>query len=236
MVIKKKTATIHSQESAEEVAGHHESNFISSSPESSRSGGGGSVEHQPAQTSVIHRNTESTVENQNFETIEKSLEKLPISEALKAKPAVGIFRQFRFGPGERKASTNKTPEDIRRSDLKFIQSEFKSQKWGENANFKTIRAKRSIEKKSMNANFFDILNGLPEGDHSVKFDLKNQFDIPVSNIENALDAHFMQAKVEYLAEYKKIASSLGWIAGQKDSSEVEMEESSGSLSGMHLFG
>ncbi|KAM9917619.1 hypothetical protein OXX59_009216 [Metschnikowia pulcherrima] len=228
MVIKKKTATIHSQESAEEAAGDFESIFVSPTHESSRSGGGGSVEHQSAQTSVTHRNTESTVENQNFKNIDNSSEKLPISEGLKAKPAAGIFRQFKFGPGERKASTNKTPEDIRRSDLKFIQTEFKSQKWGENANFKTIRAKRSIEKKSMSANFFDILNGLPEGDHSVKFDLKNQFDLPVSNIEDALDAHFMQAKVEYLAEYKKIASSLGWIAGQKDSSEVEIVQSSGS--------
>ncbi|KAJ8144752.1 hypothetical protein OY671_002134 [Metschnikowia pulcherrima] len=236
MVIKKKTATIHSQESAEGVAGDHEYNFVSPTPESSHSGGGGSVEHQRAQTSVTHRNTESTVENQNFKNIDNSSEKLPISEALKAKPAVGILGQFRFGHGERKASTNKTPEDIRRSDLKFIQNEFKSQKWGENANFKTIRAKRSIEKKSKNANFFDILNGLPEGDHSVKVDLKNQFGIPVINIEDALDAHFMQAKVGYLEEYNKIASSWGWIAGQKDSSEVEIVHSSDSLSGLHLFG
>ncbi|KAM9888773.1 hypothetical protein OXX79_012639 [Metschnikowia pulcherrima] len=229
MAIKKKTATIHSQESAEEAAGDVESIFVSPTHESSRSGGGGSVEHQPAQTSDTHRNTESTVENQNFKNIDNSSEKLPISEALKAKPAVGIFRQFKFEPGKRKASTNKTPEDIRRSDLKFIESEFKSQNWGKNANFKTIRAKRSIEKKSKNANFFDILNGLPEGDHSVKFDLKNQFDIPVSNIEDALDAHFMQAKVGYLEMYNKIASSWGWIAGQKDSS--------GHLSsGLHLFG
>ncbi|KAF8002615.1 hypothetical protein HF325_003580 [Metschnikowia pulcherrima] len=237
MVIEKKTATIHSQESAEEVAGHHESNFVSPTPESSRLGGGGTK---------ISKN------------IDNSSEKLPISGTFKAKLAVGIFRQFKFGPGERNASTNKTPEDIRRSDLKFIQTEFKSQKWGENANFKTIRAKRLIEKKSKNANFFDILNGLPEGDHSVKFDLKNQFDIPVSNIEDALDAHFMQAKIEYLEEYNKIASSWGWIAGQKDLSEVEIENSSDLLfiseseryhiariesnggrhlsSGLHLFG
>ena len=130
MVIKKKTATIHSQESAEEAAGDFESIFVSPTHESSRLGGGGSVEHQPAQTSVTHRNTESTVENQNLENIDNSSEKLPISEGLKAKPAAGIFRQVKFGPGERKASTNKTPEDIRRSDLKFIQGEFKTLKLG----------------------------------------------------------------------------------------------------------
>ncbi|KAM9938063.1 hypothetical protein OXX80_002426 [Metschnikowia pulcherrima] len=220
-----KTTTIHSQESTEGVAEDDESNFISPSPESSHSGGGGSAEHQPAQPPVTQSNTESTEENQNSKNIENSPKTQPLSETLKAKPAVGIFRQFRFGPGERKASTNKTPEDIRRSDLKFISSEFKPKKWGENANFKSIQAKRLIEKKSKNANFFDILNGLPEGDHSVKVDLKNQFDIPVNNIEDALDAHFMQAKGEYLEEYKKISSSLGWIPSQKDSSEVEMEES-----------
>ena len=121
---------IHNQESAKGVAGDDESNFISPSPESSHLGGGGSAEHQPAQPPVTHLSTESTEENQNSKNIENSSKKQPLSETLKAKPAVGIFRQFRFGPGKRKASTNKTPEDIRRSDLKFIQGEFKTQKMG----------------------------------------------------------------------------------------------------------
>lgn len=148
--------------------------------------------YSPKKNITENTELEKTEKNEKKQKTEKNPKNNTLVSLLD-QPSKGFLKRIRFKE-KTSPETEKSEQQIYDSDYNFLRNETKAHHGGPNASFKATQAKRIFERKSKNSNFLDFLNSLPENEISMKFDVINQFDMSINDMEKSIDKLFMNEK------------------------------------------